>query len=140
MKVLRNSYGSVPEQLVSVPEQLVSVPEQLLSLPEQLLSLPEQLISAPEQLGYADFLHTMTPIRFHTLEKLHGPCFDMKAHEAAITGKIRGPKSDELRTLRYLYAHTACTQFCYVYFVVVISSVLNGCLWSIYPCHSIFCH
>ena len=35
-KVLRNSYESVPEQLVSVPEQLVSVPEQLLSLPEQL--------------------------------------------------------------------------------------------------------
>ena len=35
-KVLRISYESVPEQLVSVPEQLVSVPEQLLSLPEQL--------------------------------------------------------------------------------------------------------
>ena len=28
-KVLRISYESVPEQLVSVPEQLVSVPEQL---------------------------------------------------------------------------------------------------------------
>ena len=28
-KVLRSSYESVPEQLVSVPEQLVSVPEQL---------------------------------------------------------------------------------------------------------------
>ena len=24
------------------------------------------LVGAPEQLGYADFLHTMTPIRFHT--------------------------------------------------------------------------
>ena len=55
-KVLRSSYESVPEQLVSFPEQLVSVPEQLLSLPEQLylfrssfkssvavISLPEQL-------------------------------------------------------------------------------------------------
>ena len=35
--MLRSSYESVPEQLVSVAEQLVSVPEQLLSLPEQLL-------------------------------------------------------------------------------------------------------
>ena len=35
-KMLRSSYETVPEQLVSVPEQLVSVPEQLLSLPEQL--------------------------------------------------------------------------------------------------------
>ena len=26
----------------------------------------QQLVSAPEQLGYADFLHTMTPIRFHS--------------------------------------------------------------------------
>ena len=31
-----------------------------------LISVPEQLISATEQLGCADFLHTMTPIRFHT--------------------------------------------------------------------------
>ena len=65
---------------MSVPEQLVSVPEQLLSLPEQFLvfrssykssgtiiSLPEQFVSASEQLGYADFLHTMTQIRFHIM-------------------------------------------------------------------------
>ena len=35
-KVLRSSYESVLEKLVSVPEQLVSVPEQLVSVPEQL--------------------------------------------------------------------------------------------------------
>ena len=31
-----------------------------------VISLPEQLVSDLEQLGYADFLQTMTPIRFHT--------------------------------------------------------------------------
>ena len=56
--MLRSSYESVPEQLVSVPEQFrkcsgsvtkvlrdsyESVPEQLVSVPEQLLSVPEQL-------------------------------------------------------------------------------------------------
>ena len=34
---------------------------------EAVISLQEQLVSVPEQLGYADFLHTMTLIRFHTL-------------------------------------------------------------------------
>ena len=34
--MLRSSYESVPEQLVSVPEQFVSVPEHVLSLLEQL--------------------------------------------------------------------------------------------------------
>ena len=37
----------------------------VISVPEQLVSVPEQLVSATEQLGYADFLYTMTPIRFH---------------------------------------------------------------------------
>ena len=35
-ELLRSSYESVLEKLVSVPEQLVSVPEQLVSVPEQL--------------------------------------------------------------------------------------------------------
>ena len=74
--MLRSSYESVPEQLVSVPEQLLSLPEQLLVFRSSykssgtVISLPEQLVSAPEQLGYAEFLHTMTPIRFHNIARL----------------------------------------------------------------------
>ena len=76
--MLRSSYESVLEQLVSFPEQLVSLPEQLLvfrsssksfgavrSVPEQFRkcygsvtkvlrssyeSVPKQLVSVPEQL------------------------------------------------------------------------------------------
>ena len=73
--MLRTSHESVPEQLVSVLEQLVSLPEQLLVFRSSykssrtVISLPEQIVSAPEQLGYVDFLHTMTPIRFHTFAR-----------------------------------------------------------------------
>ena len=48
------------------------------------MSLPEQLVSAPEQFGYADYLHTMTPTRFHSRGnttrrriKWHGTAHDM---------------------------------------------------------------
>ena len=74
--MLPSSYESVPEQLVSVPEQLVSLPEQLLVFRSSykssgtVISLPDQLVSAPGQFGHADFLHTVTPIRFHTTKTL----------------------------------------------------------------------
>ena len=46
-----------------------------------LISVPEQLVSATEQLGYADFLHTMTPIRFHS--------FDLLGEKRALMGYQR---------------------------------------------------
>ena len=61
--MLRSSYESVPEQLVSVPEQLVSLPEQLevfrssykssgtvISLPEQLEVFRSSFESVTDQL------------------------------------------------------------------------------------------
>ena len=61
--MLRCSYESVPEQLVSVPEQLVSLPEQLLvfrssykssgtviSVPDQLEVFRSSFESVPNQL------------------------------------------------------------------------------------------
>ena len=41
--MLRSSYESVPEQLLSVPEQLVSLPEQLYKSSVAVISFPEQL-------------------------------------------------------------------------------------------------
>ena len=46
--MLRSSYESVPEQLVSLPKQLVSLPEQL-CLPKQLEVFWSSLESVPEQ-------------------------------------------------------------------------------------------
>ena len=61
--MLRSSYESVPELLVSVPEQLVSLPEQLqvfrssykssgivISLPDQLEVFRSSFESVPDQL------------------------------------------------------------------------------------------
>ena len=61
--MLRSSYESVPEQLVSVPEQLVSLPEQLyvfrssykssgtfISLPDQLEVFRSSFESVTDQL------------------------------------------------------------------------------------------
>ena len=71
--MLRISYESAPEQLlkcsgaVSKCSGAVGKCSGAVSKSSgTVISLPEQLVSAPEQLGYADFLHTMTPIRFHT--------------------------------------------------------------------------
>ena len=51
-----------------------------------VISLPEQLVSAPEQLGYADFLHTMTPIRFHIIQSSESLLF--KTSTCSVQGAL----------------------------------------------------
>ena len=50
-QLLRNSYKTVQEQLVSLPEHLASAQERLVSLPELLLSAMEHLLSLLYQLS-----------------------------------------------------------------------------------------
>ena len=70
--MLRISYESAPEQFRkcsgAVSKCAGAVGEcsgAVIKSSGTVISLPEQLVSTPEQLGYAVFLHTMTPIRFH---------------------------------------------------------------------------
>ena len=61
--MFRSSYESVPEQLRKCSGAVTKVFR-------NSYKSSVAVISVPEQLGYADFLHTMTLIRFHTIQSV----------------------------------------------------------------------